>query len=141
MADSKDLDRAYMDMARTWGGLSRAKRARVGCLVVKGDMIISDGFNGMPSGFPNECEDVSGATRPEVLHAEANALTKLARSASSGSGATLYSTVLPCLQCAKLIIQVKISRVVYAEMYRDDSAIGLFARAGIACDLEEPPND
>ena len=132
MADSKDLDRAYMDMARTWGGLSRAKRARVGCLVVKGDMIISDGFNGMPSGFPNACEQPDGSTSPEVLHAEANALTKLARSTSSGEGATLYCTVSPCVECAKLIIQVKIARVVYGELYRNSQALFLFDAAGIA---------
>ena len=131
MADSKDLDRTYMQMARIWGCLSRAKRAQVGCLIVKDDMIISDGFNGMPSGFPNDCEQPDGSTSPEVLHAEANALTKLARSTSSGAGATLYSTVSPCVECAKLVIQVKISRVVYGELYRDSKALLLFDKAGV----------
>jgi dCMP deaminase len=131
MADQKNLDRAYLRMAYEWGTLSHSERARVGSLVVSGDMIISDGFNGTPSGFPNACEDQDGKTLPEVLHAEANALMKLARSTQSSGGATVYSVLSPCFDCAKLMVQSGISRVVYSEVYRDQSGLDLLAKAGI----------
>lgn len=138
MARQIDLDKAYLDMALRWSELSTAKRKKVGCLIVKNGAIISDGFNGTPKGFDNNCEynpkpDVSHKiiTKPEVLHAESNAITKLAKSSQSSDGATMYITISPCLECAKLIIQAGISRVVYGEEYRDSQGADLLRKARI----------
>ena len=127
------LDRRYLRMATIWAENSYCKRRRVGAIIVKDKMIISDGFNGTPSGFENVCEDTDGHTKPYVLHAEANALTKVARSNNSSEGATLYVTSSPCLECSKLIIQSGIRRVVYDELYRLSDGLDLLARAGIEC--------
>jgi dCMP deaminase len=127
----RGLDGRYLRMARIWAENSYCKRRRVGALVVKNKMIISDGYNGTPSGFENVCEDENQMTLPYVLHAEANAITKLARSNNNSEGATLYVTASPCIECAKLIIQAGIKRVVYAESYRLDDGIKLLQRAGI----------
>ncbi|MDE6265959.1 MAG: dCMP deaminase family protein [Muribaculaceae bacterium] len=131
------IDCRYLRMARIWAENSYCKRRQVGAIIVKDSMIISDGYNGTPSGFENVCEDENGLTRPYVLHAEANAITKLARSSNSGQGATLYVTASPCLECAKLIIQSGITRVVYNELYRVCDGIDLLKRAGVRCDLIE----
>ena len=125
------VDYRYLRMARIWAENSYCKRRQVGALVVKDKMIISDGYNGTPSGFENICEDESGVTRPYVLHAEANAITKLARSGNNSEGSTLYVTASPCIECAKLIIQAGIRRVVYAEKYRLTDGIDLLTRAGV----------
>ncbi len=127
----KKLDERYLRMAHIWAENSYCKRRQVGALVVKDKMIISDGFNGTPSGFENVCEDEDNVTRPYVLHAEANAITKLARSHNNSDGATLYVTASPCIECAKLIIQSGIKRVVYGEKYRLDDGIQLLLRAGV----------
>ena len=127
------LDARYLRMARIWAENSYCKRRQVGCLVVKDKMIISDGYNGTPSGFENVCEDDTNVTKPYVLHAEANAITKLARSGNSSDGSTLYVTASPCLECAKLIIQAGIKRVVFGEIYRLTDGIDLLKRAGIEC--------
>lgn len=127
------LDRRYLRMARIWAENSYCVRRQVGALMVKDRMIISDGFNGTPVGFENVCEDSDGVTKPYVLHAEANAITKVAQSNNSSQGATLYVTASPCLECAKLIIQAGIRRVVYADSYRLDDGITLLRRAGIEC--------
>ena len=127
----RNLDLRYLRMARIWAENSYCKRRQVGALVVKDKMIISDGFNGTPSGFENECEDETNATKPYVLHAEANAITKLARSSNNSDGSTLYVTAAPCIECAKLIIQSGIIRVVYAEKYRLEDGPHLLRRAGI----------
>ncbi|PWG06001.1 deoxycytidylate deaminase [Polaribacter aquimarinus] len=134
MTEKKQLkyDRAYLKMAREWGKLSHCKRKQVGALIVKGRMIISDGFNGTPSGFNNCCEDEDGLTKWEVLHAEANAILKVAASTQSANGATLYITLSPCTQCSKLIHQAGIKRVVYAEAYKDLSGIQFLEKAGVA---------
>ena len=124
-------DRRYMRMARTWAENSYCVRRKVGALLVKNQMIISDGYNGTPSGFPNKCEDENNVSYPYVLHAEANALTKVARSNNSSAGATLYVTASPCLECSKLIIQSGIRRVVYGETYRLTEGIDLLKQAGI----------
>lgn len=145
-----------MQMAKIWATNSYAVRSKVGALIVKDGMIISDGYNGTPTGFENECEEVKPCgnsctmlfgpdctncpshtlvTKPYVLHAEANAITKLARSGNSAEGATLYVTMSPCLECAKLIIQAGITRVVYGEKYRDTSGLELLKRAGITTKL------
>lgn len=126
-----NLDNRYLRMARIWAENSYCKRRQVGALVVKNKMIISDGYNGTPSGFENVCEDDNNITKPYVLHAEANAITKLARSTNSGEGATLYVTASPCIECSKLIIQAGIRRVVYGEKYRLDDGIKLLNRAGV----------
>jgi dCMP deaminase len=118
-------------MAIVWSENSYCQRRKVGALIVKGDMIISDGYNGTPSGFENVCEDENNVTKPYVLHAEANAITKIARSNNSSAGATLYVTASPCIECAKLIIQAGIKRVVYSEQYRLEDGINLLQRAGI----------
>ncbi len=132
--DKKDaLDRRYLRMARIWAENSYCRRRQVGALLVKGRMIISDGYNGTPAGFENVCEDQTGATKPYVLHAEANAITKVARSNNSSDGSTLYVTASPCVDCAKLIIQAGIVRVVFNEMYRITDGIDLLRRAGIEC--------
>lgn len=125
------VDYRYLRMARIWAENSYCKRRQVGALVVKDKMIISDGYNGTPSGFENICEDESGVTKPYVLHAEANAITKLARSGNNSEGSTLYVTASPCIECAKLIIQAGIRRVVYAEKYRLTEGIDLLTRAGV----------
>lgn len=126
-----DLDRRYMRMAQIWAENSYCQRRKVGALIVKDNMIISDGYNGTPSGFENVCEDEEGLTKPYVLHAEANAITKIARSSNNSDGATLYVTASPCIECAKLIVQAGIKRVVYAEKYRLTDGIDLLERAGI----------
>ena len=125
------VDYRYLRMARIWAENSYCKRRQVGALVVKDKMIISDGYNGTPSGFENICEDESCVTKPYVLHAEANAITKLARSGNNSEGSTLYVTASPCIECAKLIIQAGIRRVVYAEKYRLTDGIDLLTRAGV----------
>lgn len=125
------LDYRYLRMARIWAENSYCHRRQVGALVVKDKMIISDGYNGTPSGFENVCEDETGTTFPYVLHAEANAITKLARSSNNSDGATLYVTASPCIECAKLIIQSGIRRVVYAEKYRLTDGIDLLEKAGV----------
>lgn len=127
----KQLDMRYLAMAAIWAQNSYCKRRQVGALLVKNKMIISDGYNGTPSGFENICEDENNQTKPYVLHAEANAITKIARSNNSSNGATLYVTAAPCIECAKLIIQAGIKRVVYSESYRLDDGIQLLTRAGI----------
>ena len=125
------LDMRYLKMARVWAENSYCVRRQVGALVVKDKMIISDGYNGTPSGFENVCEDENNVTKPYVLHAEANAITKLARSSNNSDGATIYITASPCIECAKLIIQAGIRRVVYGEQYRLTDGIDLLRRAGI----------
>lgn len=148
----RNFDKKYMQMAKIWATNSYAKRHKVGALIVKDGMIISDGFNGTPSGFENECEEIVSCgntctnlfgqdcinckehklkTKPYVLHAEANAILKVAKSTNSTEGATLYCTLAPCLECAKLIIQSGITRLVYSEPYRDNSGIELLTRAGV----------
>jgi dCMP deaminase len=134
------LDGRYLRMARIWAENSYCKRRQVGALVVKDKMIISDGYNGTPSGFENICEDDNGLTKPYVLHAEANAITKLARSHNNSEGATLYVTASPCIECAKLIIQSGIKRVVYGETYRLDDGIRLLQRAGVEVVLLDTDN-
>ncbi|EFN91333.1 deoxycytidylate deaminase [Prevotella amnii] len=125
------LDCRYLRMARIWAENSYCQRRKVGTLVVKNKMIISDGYNGTPSGFENVCEDSNNVTKPYVLHAEANAITKLARSGNNSEGATIYVTDAPCIECAKLIIQAGIKRIVYAEKYRLTDGIDLLQRANI----------
>ena len=125
------LDRRYIRMASIWAESSYCQRRQVGALIVKDKMIISDGYNGTPSGFENVCEDENNVTKPYVLHAEANAITKIARSNNSSNGATMYVTASPCIECAKLIIQAGIKRVVYSEKYRLEDGIELLKRAGI----------
>ena len=127
----RKFDERYLEMARIWSKNSFCQRRQVGALVVKDGMIISDGYNGTPSGFENICEDDNGVTKPYVLHAEANAITKLARSNNNSEGATIYITASPCIECAKLIIQSGIRRVVYGENYRLTDGIDLLRRAGI----------
>ena len=123
-------DSIYMEMAKVWSKNSRCKRMQVGSLIVKDKSIISDGYNGSPSGFPNVCED-DDVTLPYVLHAEANAITKLARGTQSSDGSTLYVTLSPCYECSKLIIQSGIKRVVFSEIYRKPESIAFLAEAGI----------
>ncbi len=125
------FDRRYLEMARIWAKNSYCKRLQVGALIVKDRMIISDGYNGTPEGFENICEDDNYKTKPYVLHAEANAITKVAKSHNSSDGATLYITTSPCLECAKLIIQSGIRRVVFCDNYRSDVGINLLKRANI----------
>jgi dCMP deaminase len=125
------FDHSYIEMAKVWAKNSYCNRRQVGALIVKNRMIISDGYNGTPSGFENVCEDEDGNTKPYVLHAEANAITKVAKSNNSSEGATLYITDSPCLECAKLIIQSGIIRVVYDKKYRITEGLDLLKRAGI----------
>ncbi|MDE7375766.1 MAG: dCMP deaminase family protein [Muribaculaceae bacterium] len=127
------LDKRYLRMATIWAENSYCERRKVGAIIVKDKMIISDGYNGTPAGFENVCEDETGMTKPYVLHAEANAITKVARSNNSSDGSTLYVTASPCVECAKLIIQSGIKRVVYNELYRVTSGIDLLMRAGVEC--------
>ncbi len=128
---SRLLDSRYLRMARIWSENSYCRRRKVGALIVKEKMIISDGYNGTPSGFPNICEDADDVTFPYVLHAEANAITKVARSNNSSDGSTLYVTASPCVECSKLIIQSGIRRVVFSELYRITDGIDLLRKAGI----------
>lgn len=132
-AKQEALDKRYLRMAEIWAENSYCQRRKVGAIIVKNSMIISDGFNGTPSGFENVCEDETGMTKPYVLHAEANAITKVARSNNSSDGATLYITASPCVECAKLIIQAGISRVVFHELYRITDGIDLLQRARVEC--------
>lgn len=125
------LDGRYLRMARIWSENSYCTRRKVGALIVKQQMIISDGYNGTPSGFDNVCENEDGMTYPYVLHAEANAITKVARSNNSSDGATLYVTASPCMECSKLIIQAGIRRVVFSELYRITDGLDLLRKAGI----------
>ncbi len=127
----KLLDQRYLEMANIWAQNSYCKRRKVGALIVKEKMIISDGYNGTPSGFENVCEDENNTTKPYVLHAEANAITKVAKSNNSSENATLYVTSSPCIECAKLIIQAGIRRVVFTENYRVEDGINLLKRANI----------
>ena len=144
MVKQNELDLAYMDMAWRWGKLSRATRKQVGALIIKDGQIISDGYNGTPKGFSNGCEGPDGETLPEVLHAESNALTKLARGTQSSDGATLYVTLSPCFQCAKLIIQSGIRRVVCGSKYSDLSGVDFLKKCGVTVDFidtgqQDPP--
>jgi len=133
MSEKKQLkyDKAYLRMAQEWGKLSYCKRKKVGAIIVKDRMIISDGYNGTPTGFENYCEDDEGYTKWYVLHAEANAISKVASSTQSCKGGTLYITLSPCKECSKLIHQAGIVRVVYKEAYKDDSGIKFLEKAGI----------
>ena len=130
-------DIAYMKMAEEWAKLSHCTRKNVGALIVKDKMIIADGYNGSPSGFPNECENDAGQTHWYVLHAEANAITKLARSHNSAEGSTLYITLSPCRDCAKLILQAGIKRVVYKSAYKDTSGVDFLSKSSIVTELLE----
>lgn len=130
-------DKAYLRIAKEWGKLSHCERKQVGAIIVKDRMIISDGFNGTPTGFENYCEDDDGYTKWYVLHAEANAILKVAASTQSCKGATLYITLSPCKECSKLIHQAGIIRVVYHEGYKDDSGLQFLKKAGIAIELIE----
>lgn len=133
----QEFDKRYARMALIWAENSYCTRRKVGALVVKDRMIISDGYNGTPTGFENICEDDNNTSKPYVLHAEANAITKLAKSSNSSEGTTLYVTASPCIECAKLIIQAGIKRVVYTEKYRLTDGIDLLERAGIVVDYLE----
>ena len=128
---NRKFDRRYLEMAAVWAKNSYCTRRQVGAILVKDRMIISDGYNGTPSGFENVCEDENGVTKPYVLHAEANAITKVAKSSNSSDGATLYITDSPCMECAKLIIQSGIRRGVYAREYRIVDGVDLLRRAGV----------
>ena len=127
------LDKRYLRMARIWAENSYCQRRKVGAILVKDQMIISDGYNGTPAGFENICEDEGGVTNPYVLHAEADAITKVARSSNSSEGSTLYITASPCLECSKLIIQAGIKRVVYNDLYRIQDGLDVLKRAGVEC--------
>ena len=131
------FDRRYLEMARIWSQNSYCKRRQVGSLIVKEKMIISDGYNGTPAGFENVCEDENFRTKPYVLHAEANAITKVAKSNNSSEGATLYITTSPCMECAKLIIQSGIRRVVFCDSYRTREGVELLEKAGIQVEYIE----
>lgn len=139
MDKQNELDSRYLRMARIWSENSYCRRRQVGALIVKDKRIISDGYNGTPSGFENVCEDDSNVTKPYVLHAEANAITKIARSNNNSDGSTLYVTDSPCVECSKLIIQAGIRRVVYARDYRLTDGIDLLRMAGI--EVEHHPLD
>ncbi len=128
-------DKQYLKIAKIWSENSYAKRLKTGTIIVKNNMIISDGYNGNISGFPNVCEDEQGNTLPSVLHAEANAISKLAKSNNSSKGATLYTLVSPCIECAKLIIQSGIVRVVYSDLYRLQDGVDLLIKAGLQVDF------
>lgn len=138
---SRLLDIRYLKMARIWSENSYCNRRKVGALLVKDKMIISDGYNGTPSGFPNVCEDSDNRTLPYVLHAEANAITKVAKSNNSSDGSTLYVTDSPCIECAKLIIQAGIKRVVYSKLYRVTDGIKLMETAGIIVEYLPLPDE
>lgn len=130
-----EVDIKYLRMAKIWAENSYCKRRQVGAIIVKDNSIISDGYNGTPSGFENICEDENGLTKPYVLHAEANAITKVARSTNNSAGATIYVTASPCIECAKLIIQAGIKRVVYCQEYRVNDGIDLLHKAGVKTDF------
>ena len=132
------LDKRYIRMAGIWAENSYCTRRKVGALIVKNQMIISDGYNGTPAGFENICENDEGFTKPYVLHAEANAITKIARSNNNSAGATMYVTTSPCIECAKLIIQAGIKRVVYSDSYRLEEGLDLLRRVGIECIQLQP---
>lgn len=139
----RELDIRYLRMARIWAENSYCQRRKVGALIVKDQMIISDGYNGTPSGFENVCEDENNITHPYVLHAEANAITKIARSGNNSEDATLYVTAAPCIECSKLIIQAGIRRVVYSERYRLEDGINLLRKANIevvCMEIAQQPN-
>tara|TARA_B000000557_G_scaffold264725_1_gene271283 strand:+ start:112 stop:549 length:438 start_codon:yes stop_codon:yes gene_type:complete len=138
MPDQFILDKTYLKMAKTWSKLSKARRKKVGCIIVKNGAIISDGYNGTPKGFDNNCEinldehdKKALLTKPEVLHAESNAITKLAKSSNSSNGATMYITIAPCLECSKLIIQSGIKRVVYKNFYKNLDGVKLLKQSGV----------
>ena len=131
MPKQEQLDSRYLRMAAIWAENSYCKRRQVGCLLVKDKMIISDGYNGTPTGFENDCETPENTSKPYVLHAEANAITKVAKSSNSSEGSTLYVTDSPCIECSKLIIQAGIKRVLYSREYRLTDGIDLLRRAGI----------
>ena len=141
MCDKKEkqleLDKRYLRMAAVWADNSYCTSRQVGALIVRDQMIISDGYNGTPSGFENVCEDENNVTKPYVLHAEANAITKVAASSNSSKDATIYVTSAPCIECAKLIIQSGIKRVVYSEKYRVEDGCNLLRRAGVIIDYIE----
>jgi len=137
----KVFDQRYLEMAQIWAQNSYCKRRQVGALIVKDKMIISDGYNGTPAGFENVCEDENNITKPYVLHAEANAITKVAKSNNSSENSTLYVTTSPCMECAKLIIQAGIGRVVYCNKYRITDGLELLIRAGIEIVYIDPEND
>ncbi|HNR41144.1 MAG TPA: dCMP deaminase family protein [Bacteroidales bacterium] len=137
----KTFDKRYLQMAQIWAGNSYCIRRQVGALIVKGRMIISDGYNGTPSGFENVCEDENNVTKPYVLHAEANAITKVAKSNNSSEDATLYVTTSPCMECSKLIIQSGIKRVVYCNRYHNTDGLDLLKRAGIELVYIDSEND
>jgi dCMP deaminase len=130
-AKQERYDQAYMRMAAEWATLSHCTRKKVGALLVRDGMIISDGYNGTPTGFPNDCEDAQGMTLWYVLHAEANAIMKVARSTNNASGATLYLTLSPCRECSKLILQAGIRRLVYLDEYKDASGLEILLRGGV----------
>jgi len=139
VAKQERYDRAYLRMAAEWGSLSHCTRKQVGALIVRNGMIISDGYNGTPSGFPNACEDDAGSTHWYVLHAEANAITKVARSNNSAENGTLYITLSPCKDCAKMILQAGIKRVVYSVAYKDLSGVDFLQQSGIeVVQIEQP---
>ncbi len=127
----KQFDKRYLRMAKVWAENSYCERRKVGALIVKGKMIISDGYNGTPAGFENICEDENKKTKPYVLHAEANAITKVAKSNNSSDNSSLYVTTSPCMECSKLIIQSGIKRVVFSDKYRISDGLDLLKRAGI----------
>lgn len=131
MEKETKFDASYLEMASVWAKNSYCVRRKVGAIIVKDRMIISDGYNGTPAGFENVCEDDNGLTKPYVLHAEANAITKVAKSGNSSLGSTMYVTAAPCVECAKLIIQAGIKRVVYKDDYRVSDGIDLLRRAGV----------
>ena len=138
-----ELDRTYLQMADIWGRLSKANRKKVGCLIVNNGHIISDGYNGTPAGYDNNCEYETRfgyETKPEVLHAESNALMKLAKSTISSEGSTIYLTMSPCFECAKLIIQAGVRRVVYREVYRDETGITFLVKNDVFCDHVSTPS-
>lgn len=132
-----EIDKKYLAMAQIWSGNSYCNRRKVGALIVKDKMIISDGFNGTPSGMENVCEDENGITKDYVLHAEANAITKVAKSSNSSDGATLYVTTSPCMECSKLIIQSGIKRVVFSNKYRIETGLDLLKEVGISVEQIE----
>ncbi|MDR2474018.1 MAG: dCMP deaminase family protein [Tannerella sp.] len=133
----REVDKRYLRMAAVWAENSYCRRRQVGALIVNNQMIISDGYNGTPSGFENTCEDENGNTKSYVLHAEANAITKVAASSNNSRGATIYTTSSPCIECAKLIIQAGIKRVVYAQKYHTEEGLLLLERAGIEMEYVE----
>ena len=137
----KKYDTKYLEMAQIWSELSHAKRTKVGAILVKDNTIIADGYNGTPEGFENDCEDEQNTTKWYVLHAEANAILKVARSTQSSENSTLYVTLSPCKECAKLIVQAGIKRVLYTSEYRDTTGVEFLQKTGIDCQkLDIPPH-